>query len=267
MAGATLVEDAVQNGSGSASVASQFSGFASSFSSGSRTSQKSKMATGRLESVWLTNLTKKGWSAEAAKTFVTQWVPSTQRTYDHLIEQFIEFISTKGLCLLTVKEPVVIEFLQLLLSSLSQPRSTLSAALAALSHFYQGLGVRAPMTQDVHRFVGALVKVETTLPLCHSSVFDISALRNMFIDWDRTHMDVAWLRMKAIVLMAVSLMLRPSDIAPKSLERHKNGLVPRLFRKSQIVQEQGALRITLFGNKNDYSRDGQQVLLQPSSEA
>ncbi len=226
LVGVTLAENAVENGSGSALVSTQLSSNASTFSGCPGTAQKSEMSAGRLESVWLTNLTSKGWSVEAANMFVTQWAPSTQKTYNWLIKRFIAFVSTKGLCLLSVNEGTVVEFLQLLSFSLNWPHSTLSTALATLSHFYQGLGVKAPMSQDVHHFVGALVKVGTIQPLQHSSVFDVSAFRNLFMGWDRTYMDVACLRMKAIVLMAVALMLWPSDIAPKLLERQKGGLLP-----------------------------------------
>ncbi len=198
--------------------------------------------------------------------FVTQWAPSTQRTYNCLLDRFVDFVSSKGQCILSVQEGLIVEFLHTLSSSLQRPKSTLTAALAAVAHFYHALGVKIPINDQVHCFAGALVKTDTLQPLRYSSVFDISAFRKLFMDWHRTHLDMVHLCMKAIVLLSLSLMLRPSDIALNSLVKEKNQLVPRIFHQSQIVQQGEVMLITLFGNKNDYSRDGQQVVLQPSSD-
>ncbi len=64
--------------------------------------------------------------------------------------------------------------------------------------------------------------------------------------------------------MALTLMLRPSDIAPKSVILSQEGSWNNVFTLSQIHRcDGGALCIVLHGTKNDYHRDGQEVYLRP----
>ena len=80
----------------------------------------------------------------------------------------------------------------------------------------------------------------------------------MFQSWEENGaLELKLLRMKCIALLALSLMLRPSDIAPKS---------SMTFQRKQIrFQDDGSVQISFHGIKNDTSRDGFCVKLPPST--
>ena len=75
--------------------------------------------------------------------------------------------------------------------------------------------------------------------------------------------------MKCVCLLALTLMLRPSDLEPTSLifdssdgSSHKS-----VFSEQRIhFDENGGMDILFHGNKNDYDRDGFKVHLPAASE-
>lgn len=74
--------------------------------------------------------------------------------------------------------------------------------------------------------------------------------------------------MKTLTLMALSLMLRPSDIAPRSVKVKKGVVVQAQFTTDRLAfLSDGSAEVYLAGIKNDYQRDGFRVFLKPSSEA
>ena len=75
------------------------------------------------------------------------------------------------------------------------------------------------------------------------------------------------LRLKTIVLLSLSVMLQPSDIAPHSVVYDHGELIANQFKRSHIVfTENEMLQLYLFGIKNDYCRQGFCVKLPSSSE-
>lgn len=66
-------------------------------------------------------------------------------------------------------------------------------------------------------------------------------------------LDQKFLRMKVLVLWAVALMLRPSDIAPKSVLVGDFNCRLHDFTLGQVVPlDNGSLEIKFLGTKNDY---------------
>ena len=61
-------------------------------------------------------------------------------------------------------------------------------------------------------------------------------------------------------------MLRPSDIAPRSVTVSEDGICePLIFKTSQLkFCEDGSCTIILHGIKNDYMREGFEVVVQPT---
>ena len=58
-----------------------------------------------------------------------------------------------------------------------------------------------------------LVKVFTRSPMTYSKVMHAKSFRDLFLTWDLNDiLDINKLRVNAIVLLALSVMLRPSDI-------------------------------------------------------
>ena len=75
------------------------------------------------------------------------------------------------------------------------------------------------------------------------------------------------LRLKAVTLLALTLMLRPSDIAPDGVVfDDSSGLIFRQnFTLKNFVFEQNHMKVTFFGIKNDVQRKGFEVILQKNN--
>ena len=78
------------------------------------------------------------------------------------------------------------------------------------------------------------------------------------------------LRMKSVTLLALAMILRPSDLTPKAaiFNKEKQDLSGKLSLTTDDVQfnQDGTMTITLHGIKNDYSRDGFEVTIPPAAE-
>lgn len=167
--------------------------------------------------------------------------------------------------ILEVRERHLANFLQLLADSSDRPKSLLQCAVASVGHLFAGLKCKSPVTDRIHGFVTALVKGGTALPLTPSQVFSVSAFRQLFRAWEGGDFDLEKCRMQCLTLMAITLMLRPSDVAPRSIIVKQGEPSPHIFRLRQVVENpDGSLTLSLFGTKNDYHRDGHTVLLPPA---
>ncbi len=191
-----------------------------------RTSQKQKVASTGLEDLWIQRLVSEGWSVTAAQTFVERWASSTRRTYSHKIHLFKEFCSDREINVFMAREKHVAEFLLSISQQSTRPKGVVVTTVSALAHFYQALGVKTPMTDRIHALVQGIVKVRTQEPMCKSSVLPLDGFRRLFRAWGvLPASEVERLHAKAITLMALSLMLRPSDIAPRSAVATASGTV------------------------------------------
>ena len=75
--------------------------------------------------------------------------------------------------------------------------------------------------------------------------------------------------MKTIALLALTLMLRPSDIAPKAIQFDPESSVISkvVFSQDSInFKDDGSVDITFFGIKNDTDRSGSVVTLPPAQD-
>ena len=116
-----------------------------------------------------------------------------------------------------------------------------------------------------------LIKSETSQPLKRSKVMPLEKFSEMFLSWPGNYLfTIDKLRLKCIVLLAITAMLRPSDAAPLSRvfdeekQRFKSVV---LSTKDLKVHQNGSLTIIFHGIKNDYNRDGFEVNIPPASVA
>ena len=93
----------------------------------------------------------------------------------------------------------------------------------------------------------------------------IAPFWQLFLSWEpNDELPIKQLRLKSITLLALTLMLRPSDIAPKSVTYNpiSEQLVPQLFSTRHITfHDNGSASIVFHGIKNDTTRSGFEVLL------
>ena len=124
-------------------------------------------------------------------------------------------------------------------------------------------------SMDIRMFASkALVKAYSTVPISRSSVMPVSAFTSMFMAWaDDDKLSVKDLRLKALTLLALALMLRPSDVAPHGqvLNPSTNKPESLLFTTDNVTFiDNGSAHIRFLGIKNDTARKGFEITLPPA---
>lgn len=95
----------------------------------------------------------------------------------------------------------------------------------------------------------------------------VENFNELFTTWpENDTLSVKDLRLKAITLLALTLMLRPSDIAPNNIlfDDISGHTLKQNFTMKNIVFEKDCMKVTFFGIKNDALRKGFEVLLPKS---
>ena len=99
----------------------------------------------------------------------------------------------------------------------------------------------------------------------------IQAFSQLFTSWgDNSGLSIQRLRLKTVVLLALTLMLRPSDIAPAGVMFNPLTLTyePIIFSTRHITfPDDGSAVIKFFGIKNDSDRSGFQCTLPPCTNS
>ncbi len=184
--------------------------------------------------------------------------------------KFRDFCATQEVSFPCNKEPVVAAFLCHIADSSDRPKSQLASTQAAMVCLYDALGVHnTAQSTTISKLVTGLVKSATLRPMVQTPVMPVRPFLDLFTSWaDNDKLSLKNLRLKAVCLLALVLMLRPSDVAPRGRVMDPNTLVVEqvIFGEDQVTfQEDGSLSLTLHGIKNDYSRDGFGVTLPPAS--
>ena len=129
----------------------------------------------------------------------------------------------------------------------------------------------SPMANpDLRKLCSALTKSGTRRPAKRTPIMPCEPFYELFKNWpEDRELDVLRLRLKVITLLALSLMTRPSDLAPKSMLFHGDTQEkePILFTRDQVIfNADGSATITLFAIKNDRNRSGFEVRLPRESQ-
>lgn len=227
------------------------------------------MDTIRLADLWRARLETLGWSQAAREQFPLCLAPSTHMNYDRYICRFRDFCRKRDLRFPPSDAAVVADFLVTQCSMSDRPHSALRCMSAALSALYEMCEASNPLRDPlITRLSHAIVKSGTRAPIARSSVMDVSAFVRLFESWaDNRSLPLKLLRLKAISLLAIALMLRPSDIAPLALRFDAGTGVtsPFVLTTDQLrFQADGTLQVTFLGVKNDTQRTGFQVSLPPN---
>lgn len=165
----------------------------------------------------------------------------------------------------------VAEYLCFLADRSSRPNSSIKCALAAISCMYDGLHMENPAKcVVVQKLVTALTKTSTDAPMERTPILPIEPFVLMFKEWAENDMlPIADLRLKVITLMALTLMLRPSDIAPRSVhyDSSSDTTTHTTFSRDQLrFREDGSVDVVFHGIKNDTDRKGFQCSMFPHQD-
>ena len=114
-------------------------------------------------------------------------------------------------------------------------------------------------------FITALVKSGTSVPMLRSKAMPVGHFHDLFMNWaDNDALDLKSLRLKAITLLALTAMLRPSDITPNARQFNSHGECRVVFSVNQLIFSKHDVKITFFGIKNDTARTGFHVQIPRS---
>ena len=223
------------------------------------------MAVGCLENIWQDDLRAAGWSNVASSRYMFCLAKSTRVSYNNMLNKCQLFCSENNAAFPPHNSATLADFLCYLADSSNRPRSLLCTASAALSIAYVHSGL-PDLTKYpcIVRLCTALVKSGTKETIHRSSVLPVEAFHRMFNAWDvNDRLSIPDLRLKAITLLALGIMLRPSDIAPRGevFDSLTGETSKFTFTTDMLAFTPEGVKITLMAIKNDYCRSGFEVFL------
>lgn len=174
--------------------------------------------------------------------------------YNKCIQHFREFCLHQGLEFPPQSGndiAIIAEFLNDYAIRSERPESMLRTISSALKHWYKARDQNLNWN-SIDTFVRALIKCETTRPAGRTRILLVQTILATIEKWGpNENMKLTKLRQKAISLLALAAMCRPSDLAPRS--------GPGLLRNHISFKPNGSLQITFFAVKNDTDRHGMEV--------
>ena len=231
------------------------------------------MASLRLEDIWRQRLTAMNWPMRAISQYPSFLAAETIKTYNRRsIQKFHDFCVDQGHTTINNESAVLVAFMCQIADGSVRPQSQLNCMLAALSHLFQALNI-TDTTHNiaVRNMFTALVKSGTQNVRKHSSVMPTQPFRDTFLAWpDNNLLDIKKLRLKSLTLLALTLMLRPSDVAPRGFtfdtDLHVMKRMTFTTNNIQFMQD-GSATIWFHGTKNDIDRAGFEVHIPPASNS
>ena len=228
------------------------------------------MAFECLEDLWRNCLINKGWSERVSLQLQEAWAPSTRKLYNDLLNKCARFCKCRSILFPPVETKDLADFLCELADCSDAPRSQLNSATAALGAIYSALDMpNITHSQTIQLLVTARVKSSTKRTAKKSSVMPIAPFRSLFQRWGcNDTLSLKHLRIKTITLLALLLMLRPSDIAPMSTEFDPETKTTRrrVFTVDQVQFSEEHMSISFHGTKNDTDRSGFMVDIPKADE-
>ena len=192
----------------------------------SRTTEESKVENICLEDLWERKLSSLGWTETARIRMIRKWAPTTLNSYNKALQKLNIFCQNKGSCLTSINESVLAEYLCTLAARSDRPKSVSSTVTAALVCFCEAIGIQSMVSRNVNNLLEGLVKSQTVKPMKRSRVMPVYKFTELFLSWPGNYlMSLEDLRLKCITLLAITVMMRPSDAAPLSTVFDKKVMV------------------------------------------
>ena len=227
-----------------------------------------------MESIYEARLLSEGWPERAAKQAKWAWAESTRALYNRMLTKLKVICTEQGTAFPpTIKaEKVIAKYLCAIADSSEKPGAQLKSAVAALAWMYNCAGVQSPMaTFELNALSTALIKSATSKPSLRTKVMPCLPFFQLFEKWGQNEsLDLERLRLKAITLLALVCMTRPSDLAPHGVVFDPLSLevTDIAFSTDQVTfHDDGSMTIVFFGIKNDGDRKGFEVHLPAGSKA
>ena len=211
------------------------------------------------------------WPSRAIAQFSYSWAPSTLTSYNNCIKKLEQFCYDGNYHFPPMSSCVLAKFLCQCADGSARPQSILNTMQAALGHMYNAYNLdNLAASPDIKRLLIALVKSGTTAPRKRSTVMPTDSFAVLFRSWPENKiLSMKDLRLKCVTLLSLYLMLRPSDIAPKSVlfDPSDHSVQNNMFTTDHVTfHDDGSATFMFLGVKNDLHRSGFKITLQPHSD-
>ena len=176
-------------------------------------------------------------------------MPATWNMYNRQALMFMEFCHQAGLKVTSATTATVADFMCSLAKLSTHPKALLNTTSAAFSQLYRALGVPSLVNKDIYKLLTGITKAETTQPMMQSEVMPRKPFITMFKEWGvNERLLTADLWLKAVTLLALTIMLRPSDIAPRSIHILQQGIVnSNVFTHDKVFFTEQGMVLYLHG--------------------
>ena len=234
-----------------------------------RAPQESKVEALCIQSIWQDRLQEQGWSEDASHRITFSLADSTVTLYNRQARKLQTYCESSGAEFPPQDISLIADFLCNIARTSDRPKSILTSTTAALTCLYNAMDIHNPIhSSDISKLITALIKSQTLAPRIKTAVMPVVAFSNLFANWkDNEHLAIKDLRLKAITLMALAFMLRPSDIAPRAVHMQDDVVTRLTFSQRHVIfHDDGGFSVSFHGIKNDYHRDGFTVRLPPGSD-
>lgn len=214
-----------------------------------RTGQESELDGCSVQGIW-ENLAQ-GWSDEAISFLRAAFKQNTLSKYDALLVNCAAFCQRRNETFPPTKSNIIADWFCELTLRYTRPEPALKQASAALSaiNINGDIPIHDPLLQRLRK---GIINVRTTQPMKSGALFDIPQLLDYIRRSFASPSDLKAIRDKAMVLLALVTMARPSDLTHIQLQH--------------VSFSEEALTIELFGIKNDYNKRSIKKTVSPCSD-
>ena len=234
-----------------------------------RTLKEQKVDTICLEDIWKERLSMQQWQDDSISQFLRAWADTTWLSYNRYFAQFQMFAAREKMKMCDIMSVDMANFLVSVARDSARPHSILMSAVSAVNSYFRAIQCQSPVNEDVFKLIESLVKSGSVQPMRRTQVMPMAPFMEMFRKWGENLSLSTWaLRLKSVVLLSLSMMLRPSDIAPHSKHADLEGkwLQNHVKRSWLSFSKVGYLEMYMFGIKNDYDRKGFCVAIPEASD-
>ena len=215
-----------------------------------RTTEK-QMEHLSLQDIWEEHAIE--WDLETRTLLEHSLRPSTLKSYDGVLTKFRTFCTTNSYDYFPTSTATVAHFFRELAQGTERPGPILISASAAIAGMYKGSPHEDPTKSELLTMLKqALVNTGTKRPRRNTPTFPIDKLANYISDFGENGvMTIEKLRAKAVCLLALVGLFRPSDLA--------------LITMDQVTLATSTVTFANFGGKTDKDMAGIPTTVTASS--
>jgi len=193
------------------------------------------------------------WDLETRALLEHSLRPSTLKSYDSILARFKRFCTANHYNYFPTSTPAVAHFFREISKDVERPGPTLITASAAIAGMYKGAAHDDPTkSQLLTMLKQALVNTGTKRPRRNTPVFPVQKLTDYLIELGPNNaLDLKTLRAKAVCLLALVGLFRPSDL--------------ELIKLDHLTFSESAVSIANFGGKTDKDMAGIPTTITRSS--